>query len=475
MTNPTTTPARTTPAPTTTARRRTRRTPVAALASGLAASGLVASAVLAPIAASADPGDDTTAPISTVHRGTPPASGWYTSASVPARITASDAGAGVASISYAINGGAPVTVARDDVSIALVDEGTTTLTVWATDAAGNVEEPHDSVFRIDRSAPTVEVVAPTLVERGAAVLFQYLCADAASYVVSCSAPIAAGTPLPTDELGEHTIDVTATDAAGFTTTTTHRYLVAPDLTAPEVSLAIAPTPANGWHTMPLGIGIVASDASGIASRHWWTDGAVSMNGDVTREEEDAVFTLDFDGVTDISFWAYDVHGNRSDGRHRVQLDTVAPTVAVGGALPELAAPATPSYRQGEVATIRAVCDDVTSGVAECGILESPSGVVPTGALGDHSLTLYAVDVAGHRTELAYDYRVVAAPAGGGATAGGQAGGQTRGQTGGQAGGQTGELAATGADPGGLAGLVMLGGLLMGAGVAALGLRRIATS
>ncbi len=462
------------PTTTSTRRARSRWIPLTAAL----ASGLVASAVLAPIAASAaEPGDDTTAPVSTVHRGTPPASGWYTSASVPARITASDDSA-VASISYSIDGAAAVTVPGADVSITLTREGTTTVTVWATDAAGNVEEPHDHVFRIDRTAPTIDIPTPTLVERGAAVSFDYTCADEASGVVSCLAPLSDGAALPTAELGEHTIEVTATDAAGFTATTTFRYLVAPDLTAPTVSIQIGPEPASGWYTMPLGIGIAASDASGIASRHWWTDGAVSTNGDVTREEEDAAFTLDIDGVTDVSFWAYDVYGNRADGSHRVRLDTVAPTVAVGGALPALAAP---DYHQGQAVSIRAVCDDATSGIAECGILESPTGVVPTSVLGEHSLTLYAVDVAGHRTQIAYDYRVVAAPAGGGTGgAGGGAGGAPGGgadapRPGTTAGERPARLPATGAELGGIAGLVMLGGLLAGAGVAALGLRRIASS
>ena len=448
-----------------------------AFAASAAACGIVASAVLVPIAASAEPGDDTTAPVSTVHRGAPTASGWYTSASVPARITAEDTGSGVASITYRIGAAAPVTVPTADTSIAISAEGRTVLTVWATDAAGNVEEPHELVFQLDRSAPLIEVTTPRLVERGSSPTFDYACSDAASGVVSCSAALAPGAPLPTDELGEHELVVTAEDAAGFTSTSTFRYLVAPDLTSPEVSLMIAPAPASGWYAMPLGIGVVASDASGIASRHWWTDGAVSTNGDVTRDEEDAAFVLDVDGVTDVSYWAIDVYGNRADGTtHRVRLDTVAPTVGVAGAPRTLA---TPSYRQGEAATIAAACDDATSGVAACGIVESPTGVVPTGTLGDHRLTLFAVDVAGHRTEIAYDYRVVAAPAGGGdGGAGGGAGGAGGGGTDAPrpvpTGDGPGRLAASGAGLD-IAGLAMLGGLLAGAGIAALGIRRIASS
>jgi hypothetical protein len=440
-------------------RTRSRRLP----ASAALASGLVALTVFAPLAATAEPVDDTTPPVSTVHRGTPPASGWYTAASVPVRITASDDASGVASISYTLGDAAPVVVAGADTSIVIVDEGVTLLTVWATDAAGNVEDPSTSEFRLDRTPPAIEITTPMLVERGSAVAFEYTCRDAVSGVASCDAALASGSLLPTDVLGEHTVDVTATDVAGFTTTSTFRYLVAPDLTAPTVSIAIAPEPASGWYTTPLGIGIVASDASGIASRHWWTDGAVSMNGDVTGEVDDAVFTLDFDGVTDVSFWAYDSYGNRADGSRRVRVDTVAPTVVASGVPTSLAVP---SYRQGERATIGAACADATSGVVACGILEAPTGEVPTSALGEQHLTLFAVDAAGHRTEADFAYRVVAAPVGGG-SGGGTGDGAVSPRP--AAGDRPGSLASTGVD---LAGGVMLASLVLGAGLGLLALRRV---
>jgi hypothetical protein len=160
---------------------------------------------------------------------------------------------------------------------------------------------------------------------------------------------------------------------------------------------------------------------------------------------------------------------------RIRIDTVAPTVEVGGAMHALAAP---EYRQGEHIELRAVCDDATSGVAACGILEAPDGLVPTTDLGDHELTLYGVDVAGNRTETSYAYRVVEVPAGGGGAGGGTggAGGGTGTAGGGSdpgrpatAAGRPEVLAHTGVD---LAGIALIGGLLAGAGAAALGARRM---
>jgi len=440
-----------------------------------ALTGTLACAVLAvvivgvPIAVFAEPVDDTTAPATTFNMPTTPASGWFQTASVPVRLTASDADSGVASITYVVNDGEPVTTAGGDVTLALTAEGVNAVTAWATDVAGNDEPTKTHFFRIDRTAPEVELPEPTLVERGAALPFDYRCTDTWSGVVDCISPYAVGGLLPTDELGEHEVVVTATDVAGSSASGTYRYAVAPDLTAPEVSLMLAPEPASGWYTTAIGIGVVASDPSGIASRHWWTDGAVSTNGDVYGETEDAVFTLDFEGITDITYSAYDNFGNRSGGTHRVRIDTVAPSVWVGGALP---AAATIEHRQGERVEISARCDDATSGVAECRIVEAPSGVVPTTELGDHTLTIVGTDAAGNRAEAEYAYRVVAGPADPGdptdpVDPDPSDDGET--PTLPTSGGRPGTLASTGVD---LAGAVLVGGLLAGAGLGMVGARRM---
>lgn len=426
-----------------------------------------------PIAALADTIDDTDAPEVTFNLPTTPASGWHSTASVPVRLTASDAGSGVTSISYVIGDSAPVTVAGADATLAVAAEGVTPLTAWATDAAGNDSPTKTHIFRIDRSAPEIAVATPTLVERGAALTFELACSDDGSGVAACTSDVAHGASLPTDELGEHTVEITARDVAGFESAFTFRYLVAPDLTRPTVGLAVAPEPASGWYTSVIGVGIVASDASGIASRHWWTDGAVSTNGDVTGEEAEAVFTLDFEGITDVSYWAYDRHGNRGEGSHRLRVDTVAPTVGIGDELPPLAA-STPEYRVGERVVIRAVCEDATSGIDACGIAESPDGVVPTDSAGEHLLTLVGTDIAGNRTEVEYRYLVVAPAPGGGA--GGDGGDVGGGDSDADAPARPASadprpriLASTGVD---LAGIVMIAGLLVGAGLGAVGGRRM---
>lgn len=414
---------------------------------------------------------DTTAPVSTVNVGTPPASGWYRS-TVPLRFTADDAGgSGVTSIDYRIGDGPVVSTGVADVSITITDDGATTITLWSIDAAGNIEAPHDFTVRIDRGAPVITFATPTRVQQGESVPFEIDCADPISGIASCESNVADGEPLPTSELGVQGVVVSALDVAGNLTSTAFVYEVVPDLVGPEVSLAIAPEPASGWYASGLGIAVRAADPAGIASVHWVTDGAVSTNGDVVGEAE-GLFDLTVEGVTEVSYWAYDTFGNRSaDGHATVRIDTVAPDISfaprafAGGAVPE--------FELGSRARLPLGCTDETSGVAECGVEGLPSLELPTGTLGDHSVTAFAVDVAGNRTEVSYDYRVVAAAGGGDGDGGAGDGGDGDGPDGGPVvrptGSGTPTLAYTGAD---VSGLVLVAGLLVGAGTAAIGGRRL---
>ena len=83
----------------------------------------------------------------------PSDSGWH-NAAVPVTLTATDAGSGVDSIEYALDGGAwtPYTAA-----VAISGEGTHTLLYRAKDKAGNVEPDKAATVKIDATKPTVLV------------------------------------------------------------------------------------------------------------------------------------------------------------------------------------------------------------------------------------------------------------------------------------------------------------------------------
>ncbi|WP_148614073.1 OmpL47-type beta-barrel domain-containing protein [Nocardioides rubriscoriae] len=86
------------------------------------------------------------------------ANGYQRTAPVTVPLTATDVGpAGVASISYRIDGGTVTTVAAATTSVSVSGDGTRVVTYAATDAAGNVSVIGSTTVRLDTTAPTVTV------------------------------------------------------------------------------------------------------------------------------------------------------------------------------------------------------------------------------------------------------------------------------------------------------------------------------
>jgi hypothetical protein len=73
-------------------------------------------------------------------------------------------GSGVNKITYSASGGqniAKTDASGSSVDVTLDQEGTTTLTYYATDNAGNVEDAKTLTVKIDKTAPTVTDVSPS--------------------------------------------------------------------------------------------------------------------------------------------------------------------------------------------------------------------------------------------------------------------------------------------------------------------------
>jgi hypothetical protein len=104
---------------------------------------------------------DNIAPLSTATMsGTLKDTGWYTTA-VKFTITATDAGAGMGTIYWTVDG--VQGSAQGNTATFTVDgNGQHTVTYWAVDFVGNEELPHHSVtFKIDKGVgPTVSITAP---------------------------------------------------------------------------------------------------------------------------------------------------------------------------------------------------------------------------------------------------------------------------------------------------------------------------
>lgn len=404
---------------------------------------------LAASAQAADP--DTRAPESTAHLITEPPSGWFQS-STPVSFTANDfGGAGIATIAVVVDGVGQAYPGDSTGWFTIEGDGVHTIGYRAIDNAGNLEPWRTVERRIDGGAPTIALPADGAFELDAPASLAYECADALSGIASCTAAVPSGGALDTSTAGTFTVPVTATDAAGNTFTAVYTYTVAGvDTTAPAVTLQIAPEPASGWYASYLGIGFTAEDPSGIASVHWNTDGAVSTNGDVFGEAWGG-FDLDFDGVTEVWGWAYDTAGNRGETERRtVRIDTVAPRIDLAspelpnpaiGDDPRVAAPEL-EFEQGELVPLEYDCVDEHSGIASCLAQDelpalAAAEVLPTDELGEHVVTLRALDIAGNESSLELRYLVVEAaeePGGGNGGNGGNGGGEQPGDGSGGAGG-----------------------------------------
>src|SRR5215208_6925166 len=144
------------------------------------------------------------------------AAGWHT-ANVTVTLTATDnsGGSDVKEIVYDTGGG-PVSEAGATASVAITTEGTTSLSYFARDKAGNVEMPAKMLMiRLDKTAPTIAITAPTMTAYtlGQAVAASYSCMDggSGSGVVTCVGPVPAGSALDTSAIGARTFTVDATD------------------------------------------------------------------------------------------------------------------------------------------------------------------------------------------------------------------------------------------------------------------------
>ncbi|WP_205695643.1 glycine-rich protein [Conexibacter sp. SYSU D00693] len=124
--------------------------------------------------------------------------------------------------------------------------GKKTLSVTATDNAGNTRTVEVGYEVVDATDPTASITTPAdgaTYARGATVEADFACADeqGGSGLTSCVGTVADGQPIDTSSLGTKQFSVTATDDAGNTRTVTAVYLVA-DETKPAVSIT---TPADG--------------------------------------------------------------------------------------------------------------------------------------------------------------------------------------------------------------------------------------
>ncbi|TYC21298.1 DUF1349 domain-containing protein [Micromonospora sp. MP36] len=173
---------------------------------------------------------DATAPETTVTYEAANGAGWHRG-DIAVTLTATDSTSGIAATEYQLDGGAwtaytgPVIVSGD---------GSHELAYRSTDKAGNVEVAATKTFKIDGIAPSVSISGiadgQSYGDSGQPAV-GWSAADAGSGVATIAATLDGTTigvgelPLWKLTLGEHTLEVTATDHAGNRATETIRFQV----------------------------------------------------------------------------------------------------------------------------------------------------------------------------------------------------------------------------------------------------------
>jgi hypothetical protein len=271
--------------------------------------------------------------------------------------------------------------------------GTTTITYTGTDPAGHTGTATQTVTVADNTPPTVTAPAPTSASADANcqaaipnVAANSSASDNCGTVTLTQSP-AAGTMAG---IGPHTITVTATDAAGNSSTATTTFTVndttAPTLNKPgNVSVATSGSSCSAF----------VSDAQlGTATASDNCDSSVTITR--TGVPTGNIFPV---GTTTITYTATDDFNNTSTGTQTVTVTDGTP--------PTITAP--PPSSASANSSCQAAIPDVATGSAtdNCGpvtVTQSPAAGTMVG-LGPHTITITATDGAGNTSTATTTFTV----------------------------------------------------------------------
>jgi streptogramin lyase len=300
----------------------------------------------------------------------------------PVTLSAGDAGAGIASITYSASGAttiAPTTVNGGSVAVLLSAVGSTTITVFATDTVGNVSAPRSFTYVVDGSAPVVTGVLSQAANtdgwhRGP---FQitWITDDP-------TAAVPPPTSVTTEGAGLVITSAPSCDAAG--NCGVGSVTVSLDLTAPAATIAtdIAANAAD-WNNTPVRVTVTCGpDLSGVVCP--------------------APVVVSTDGVGQrVDLSVVDTAGNSTSLSSRViNLDRVPPVVT-------WTAPADGATVSGAT-YVRPTCvvTDALSGPDGVCTLDIPEPVTTTPGRAVYTATAVGTDRAGNTTTLTSTYTVL---------------------------------------------------------------------
>ncbi len=258
----------------------------------------------------APPSDSTPPVTSAVLSSSANAAGWHRQ-NVTLTLTATDADSGAGNIIYSAAGAqaiAPTTFAGPSVAVELSAEGTTTVSFYAVDQAGNSEAVQTLTVNIDKTPPVVTTsrspAANGLGWNNTPVTASFAAQDALSGIAGAASKeiVLAG------EGSGQTASQTFVDIAGNSATGVLSG-VNIDRTAPVVTLSVTP-PANsaGWNNADVTAIFQAADV---------------LSGVLQPAEQAAVFTTEGAGLTATRTFS-DRAGNTASRTAAVNLDKTAP-------------------------------------------------------------------------------------------------------------------------------------------------------
>ncbi|HUR69999.1 MAG TPA: HYR domain-containing protein [Candidatus Thermoplasmatota archaeon] len=306
--------------------------------------------------------------------GTLGQNGWHVS-SVTLTLARSDSLSGVASSSYALNGGAAQTYGAP---VTLAAQGTTVASAWSTDLAGNVGAPSGLTVRIDTVAPTLaphaDVTTPATSPSGATVAYGAPAAsDATSGAGAVACAPASGALFP---IGNTTVGCGVADAAG---------------NAASSSFVV--------HVLPGSVPTIAPHADVVAEATSAAGAVVTYTAPTAHDQEDGDVPVTCAPASGASFalGATSVTCNATDSGGHAAVPTSF-LVTVRDTTPPLVADASDvvaeaSGASGATVTFPApATSDLVDGAGVAACAPASGGAF---ALGDTTVTCAATDAAGN--------------------------------------------------------------------------------
>ena len=164
---------------------------------------------------------------------------------VTVNLTATDKLSGVAKTFYSINGSDYV----EGATFTVDKEGVSKVSFYSVDAAGNTEAVNTAEVKVDKTAPVITINLNDQYDLGTTLQLQYSAKDSLSGLVSekmtvlgpdtaTGNELANGTTIQLDKPGVYSVIITATDAAGLSTTVRKQF----EVIIPTIPATIEVTP-----------------------------------------------------------------------------------------------------------------------------------------------------------------------------------------------------------------------------------------